>query len=138
MLWMRSTRTMGSFRVDIPEEALTTLELDFYELQQLMGVSLATEYVRCHDSIVRQDYWVPQFRDPLYGIVHGGWHSSRAWRVQYWFGQFFQAHTIASPTPTPVSQGQPMATPTSMTTPAPVPNTEPTPTPTPTPTCQYQ
>ncbi len=94
MLCMRSTRTMGSFRVDIPEEALTTLELDFYELQQLMGVSLATEYVRCHDSIVRQDYWVPPFRDPLYGIVRGGWHSSRAWRVQYWFGQFPQAHTI--------------------------------------------
>jgi hypothetical protein len=96
MRCMRSG-TMGTYRVNIPEEDLTTLDLDFYQLRRMIGPTLAEEYVRCHDYIVRHDYWVPPYRDPLYGVVLGGWHTSRAWRVQYLIGRYAWSHINAPP-----------------------------------------
>jgi hypothetical protein len=140
MLCMRSA-DRGSYWAKMPEEALTTLELNFQQLRQLVGPRLAKDYTRCHEPIVRWDYWVPPSKDPFHGVIPGGWVTSHAWRVQYFIGRYARSHVNKDPERAPVRT--PVPTPASMPTPAPVPTAEPTPAPTPTQTpmswlSQYQ
>jgi hypothetical protein len=74
---------------------LTTLELDFGELEQLMGRKLAEEYISLSESCLIWR-WDPYHRDPYYGTMHGGWSSRCGWRVQYMFGEFRKRHICSS------------------------------------------
>jgi hypothetical protein len=140
MPWMRSTQ--GTFYVEIPERFLTTLELDLFQLGKLIGTTLATEYIRDHDSIVIWDWFGP-YEDPYYGLIAGGWHGRRGWRVQYMHGRFAHVHLTAPPRPVPIqlpiAASIPAQVPTAEATPAPtaaptpVPTVEPTPAPAPPP-----
>jgi hypothetical protein len=101
MLCMSSAER-GTFWANIPEEALTTLELDHRQLRQLLGPAFAMEYMRCHDPIVRPGYWVQPFQDPwlVPDVRRGYWHTSHVWRVQYWLGRYVRNHEpIPAPTP---------------------------------------
>jgi hypothetical protein len=57
MVCMRSTE--GTFRVEIPESALYTAELDAHELRHLVGNDLALEYIRIHDDTVIWRWFEP-------------------------------------------------------------------------------
>ena len=85
----------GSYLVQIPESHLTTLELDYGELQQLLGKQLAMEYICCADDCLIWR-WSPQYQDTYHGVTRGGWQSFRGWRVQYMFGQFKKSHDSSS------------------------------------------
>ena len=68
---------VGTFDVNVPEAALTTVELDYPTLQQWFGVTLADEYVRVADPIVIYD-WIPPYWDSWYGVVVQGNYHGRA------------------------------------------------------------
>jgi hypothetical protein len=85
----------GSYQVQIPESRLTTLELDYDEMVQLMGKQLAMEYICCADSCLIWR-WAPQYQDTYHGVTRGGWQCFRGWRVQYMFGEFKMSHSSSS------------------------------------------
>jgi hypothetical protein len=130
MPWVRSTRE--TFWVEIPDWDLITRELDWYELQQLVGTTLAAEYIRDHEAITIWR-WSGKSLNQYNRFEDAGYHSCPGWRVQYIYGRFAHVHnTTPLTTPAPVPTAEP--TPASTTAPTPVPTAEPTPAPTTAPT----
>ena len=108
MTCMRSTQ--GTFLVDIPESALTTVELDANELRTLVGEALALDYMRHHEVIDVWRRFAPGV-DTQNRIVPGGWTCRPGWRVQYKIGWYARAHHIVpSSAPSTVPTAEPTVT----------------------------
>jgi hypothetical protein len=128
---MRSRQGSALF-VDIAEQDLVTMELNWEELQHLMGNEMASAYVLVSPMITIWR-WFDAHLDRNDVLVYGGWHGRRGWRVQYKWAFYEQAHALAPPAPVPtvVPTVEPTTVPTVVPTVAVEPPVEPTPAPTP-------